>query len=510
MNRSEASSSNDGARTQISNGKGPPSTLTLLFLTLIAAVYIGATVFQPAEVYDEGLIVSGAEQVLHGHRPYLDFNTAYPPGQFYTIAFVFRMFGEGLLVERIWDSIWRWGIVVASFWLVYELWGQETNPLPLLCCITLVGGIGFRLYPLVTATLPCLCALSCTLRFLKTRNLHWIFGSGLLLGCTALYRHDLAVCAGIAVLGSVLRNRAAIICLIGGTLLIIGPIVAYLLITIPRHVLWQSFFEFPKVQLAARHIPLHFYLKHDRLRLLSLVLSPLVIMAFAATRALHKPAGGRSPIVILVVTASLTWILATQRLDTAHAFPSLMICLILLAGEVRSNIRIMHGMLIALATLFYGFIPAQAWVHQLQSLKPTQTSAIARADSVAIAPDQADAVRYLQDHLLAGNKVYVGTTSHSRIFINDALFPFLAERPLATRHYMWVPGVTNSVPVQSEIVKELKSNNVQYVVLFDAPTSTEENLSSVDSGVTLLDDYLKRNYREVAVSRRYHILQRVF
>jgi len=495
------------ATSQISNGKAPPSTLTLLFLTLIAAVYIGAMLLQPVEIYDEGLIVSGAEQVLHGHHPYLDFNTGYPPGQFYTIAFVFRMFGESLLAERIWDSIWRLGIVAASFWLGYELWGKEMNPLPLLCCITLVGGIGYRLYPMVTATLPCLCALSCTLRFLGKRNLHWIFGSGLLLGCTALYRHDLAACAGIVVLGSVLRNRVAIIRLVGGVLLVAGPIVAYLLITIPRHVLWQSFFEFPKLNAAARHIPL-MSLTHDRSSFLSLVLWPLAIIASAATRALRGPASERAPIAVVVLTAGLTWILATQRLDILHAFPSVMICLIILAGNVLPNVG--HGMLIALALFLYGFKPADRWKHQLLTLKLTQTSAISRADSVRIPSDQADAIRYLQAHLPTGNKVYVGTTSHSRVLTNDALFSFLAERPLATRHYMWIPGVTNNLPVQSEIVRELKNNGVQYAVLFDAPTSTEDNLSSVDSGVTLLDDYLKRNYREVTVLGRYHILQRVF
>jgi hypothetical protein len=185
-----------------------------------------------------------------------------------------------------------------------------------------------------------------------------------------------------------------------------------------------------------------------------------------------------------------------------------MICLIILAGNVLPNVGL--GILIALAFFLYGFKPADRWKHQLLTLKLTQTSAISRADSVRIPSDQADAIRYIQAHLPTGNKVYVGTTSHSHVLTNDALFPFLAERPLATRHYMWIPGVTNSLPVQSEIVRELKNNGVQYAVLFDAPTSTEDNLSSVDSGVTLLDDYLKRNYREVTVLGRYHILQRVF
>jgi len=90
------------------------------------------------------------------------------------------------------------------------------------------------------------------------------------------------------------------------------------------------------------------------------------------------------------------------------------------------------------------------------------------------------------DRILHGQHPYV-----------DALFPFLAERRHATRYDMWLPGVMNAAPAQSEVVRELESSAVAYVVLFAAPSSDEPNSSSIDSGVRILDDYLARRYRIV-------------
>ena len=475
--------------------------LALLFLAIVTAVYVLVVLLAPPRFYDEGLIVSGAQRILQGQHPYVDFNSGYPPGQFYTIALVFRIFGSSLLTGRIWDFVWRLAIIGAAYWLAHELAGEQTTLLPLMCCAALAGGVGFPLYPMISATLPCLCALSCALRFVRTQNLRWIFGAGLLLSCTAVFRHDLAACVGIVVLGSVLRNRRATFSLLTGMLLVAGPVIAYLLIEIPPHILQETFLEFPKLNATARHLPIlssPFFPGH--------LLLTLAIIGFAADEARRVPAGRRAPVLMMSAVAGLTLILATQRLDMAHAFPSVIICLIILAGYVPSNIA--RPVLITLATFLFGIFPLLTWAAQLRALTNTPASLITRAGGVRIPLDQARAVQYVQDHLPAGEKLYVGTTSHSRIWVNDALFPFLADRPQATRHYMWIPGLTNSVPVQSQIVHELEINGVQYVVLFNADRSSENNLSSLDSGVTRLDDYLNVMYGEVAVFGRYHILKR--
>src|SRR5437879_4208876 len=199
--------------------KNPPRRwLAPLLFFLLAAAYIGALLLFFPRVYDEGLIVSGAERILRGQRPYVDFMSGYPPGQFYTIALVFRVFGTGLLAERVWDSVWRLAMVAAAAWLARELTGKNFKVLPLAYSAALVGATQYRLYPMVSATLPCLCALSCALAFARTRNLGWIFGAGLFFGCTALYRHDLAVCTGVVVIASIWRAPRALVWLAAGFL----------------------------------------------------------------------------------------------------------------------------------------------------------------------------------------------------------------------------------------------------------------------------------------------------
>jgi 4-amino-4-deoxy-L-arabinose transferase-like glycosyltransferase len=88
--------------------------LPLIVFAIAAVALTGITVLEPPEPYDEGLIVSGAARILRGQHPYSDFNSGYPPGQFYTVAAVFRIFGPSLLSERVWDSLWRLAIVAAA------------------------------------------------------------------------------------------------------------------------------------------------------------------------------------------------------------------------------------------------------------------------------------------------------------------------------------------------------------------------------------------------------------
>jgi hypothetical protein len=457
----------------------------------------------PPGVYDEGLIVSGAGRILHGQLPYVDFNSGYPPAQFYTIALVFRIFGSNLLAERIWDALWRLALVGAAVWLAREVAGRSFRLLPLACCAALAGASGFRLYPMVVATLPCLCALSCALAFDRTRNLNWIFGAGLLLGCTAVYRHDLGAFAGVVVLGCVWRNGRAIGRLVVGTLVVVGPVAAYLVAVIPRRFLWESFVAFPGVNVAARHLPL----AGSPLELIGNVVLPAAILLLAAVDAWRAPAGRRKPAIAVAAMGAMTLTLATQRLDAIHAFPALVFCTVMLAGFGRLTLP--RGALMLSALFFYGMLASLEWNAGLRFIRLAPASGIARAGPVRIGVDEAEAVRYVEDHTAPGEKLYVGTTTHSRIFINDALFAFLADRPQATRYDMWLPGETNGARVQSEIVSALETGAVRYVVLFDAPRSNEPNLSSEDSGVRTVDDYLGRRYREVAVFGRYRILQRI-
>ena len=90
------------------------------------------------------------------------------------------------------------------------------------------------------------------------------------------------------------------------------------------------------------------------------------------------------------------------------------------------------------------------------------------------------------------------------------MFYFLAERHSATKYHELHPGLATTEEVQLEIIDELKRKNVKFIVLWSgAENVTEPNESSVSSGVTLLDDFIRTNYAPVMYFGPYKILQKL-
>jgi hypothetical protein len=72
----------------------------LLLVLLLSLAVVTPLVPRMINPYDEGMVAYGAERVLNGQRPAVDFYTPYGPGVFYLIAGAYQVFGTRLLVER--------------------------------------------------------------------------------------------------------------------------------------------------------------------------------------------------------------------------------------------------------------------------------------------------------------------------------------------------------------------------------------------------------------------------
>lgn len=81
------------------------------------------------------------------------------------------------------------------------------------------------------------------------------------------------------------------------------------------------------------------------------------------------------------------------------------------------------------------------------------------------------------------------------MFDKDISFYFLSGREAATRLYDLHPGVETTAPIQREMISDLEKKHVRYIVSDDWPFPVEPNAGGVSSGVTLLSDYIRQNYR---------------
>ena len=98
------------------------STLILCPALLLVSVVCHLPVLDMRlNVYDEGIILAGAERVVQGDVPYRDFWSMYPPGQFYTLAALFKLFGSSVLVERIYDLVVRSLLAMCAFLVTRKL-----------------------------------------------------------------------------------------------------------------------------------------------------------------------------------------------------------------------------------------------------------------------------------------------------------------------------------------------------------------------------------------------------
>jgi hypothetical protein len=95
--------------------------IVCLILSIASAVCHLPVLHMRLNVYDEGIVLVGADRVLQGHVLYRDFWSMYPPGQFYTLAFLFKLFGTSVLVERIYDLAVRSLLTLCGFLVTRKL-----------------------------------------------------------------------------------------------------------------------------------------------------------------------------------------------------------------------------------------------------------------------------------------------------------------------------------------------------------------------------------------------------
>ena len=530
-----------------------------LFILLFFYLWYGSN--RGINLNDEGAICTGAASILRGGVPYRDFWSIYGPGEFYLLAGLFKLFGTTLLTASVYTVFVEWIVAIFAYLLVKKL----TGPLgAAVSCIAVVVWLNFdryTLYPIVPALLFVLAGFLVLTYF--SFNLILNIVAGLLVGCAILVRHDLGVYgfAGLAVtvlgerlLDEELRNSTKhslrfasainpIFALSVGTAAVVLPVFLALLYTVPHRILYVTFIDFPFRSYAKyRSIPFstefvrfvssgglrdRVYEFIDAMAPLLIMLLPLfffcmtwvfVVMGWIKK---NRPLRERWLAAGLALFGFGLYYSVKVRPDHYHMVASVAISLILFPWlfQTAKGLVSMRWMSLSLQLVLIVCVAIlslkghQEKKRAIQDHNWIKIAGVDRARGILIPKEEVtsgltEAIDYIQRRTAPNQFIYVGDRRHDLIFINNALFYFLSDRASATRYTDLLPGVVTTSRVQSEIINDLKSHNVAYVVLCSMPLSNEPNKSSVSSGVTILDDFIRNNYKSVAEFGKYSILQR--
>jgi hypothetical protein len=182
---------------------------------------------------EEGFMLVFPERVLDGDLPNRDFLHLYGPGSLWVLAGVFKVLGTSLTVERLVALLQQVGVVLGVYALARH-WGRTVAlPCALISLVIIVPSIGLTALGWVGGVALGLLGLALALEGRRRADdrrarLCTLFG-GVLLGFALLYRLDLILAVGLAVLVMIRGLDAARVRrLLGGVAIGVSPYVIHL------------------------------------------------------------------------------------------------------------------------------------------------------------------------------------------------------------------------------------------------------------------------------------------
>jgi hypothetical protein len=504
--------------------------------------------------YDEGFAMFGPIRILNGDLPYKDFWAIYPPGQFYILAAIIKIFGPNLINARLYDTLIRLLMVIGLYLIVKRVASPSLALFSSGITTLLLASAGFYSYAVFPTMTLGIWSIWCFVNFTENGHDRWLMIAGFLLGIAAIIRWDIALYALISLLVSSyafifthqlqvsedLPSRSCI-------RLFIGPLVRMHKLLMPFLVLagmtyvyfglmsgWENLFDqvffFPTVVLHnIRWLPyptviprnyifneiwLSFYIP---LIVFLITFIALIIKAYSRHPSLDKRF---FTLLSLLLFGVLLFNQALSRNDKIHIipasiliFPVVVVLFQLVTSTNRTRISFFtRGFLEVLLLGLLAFYVPNSFVTLLITLKNDAPwschSSLPILSCTVISADEEQAASYIKTQTLPGDRIFVGNRKHTSIFVNDIGFYYLSERLSVSRFNELYPGVATTLPVQRQIVDELEKNRVAWVVLVDITDPKEQNLSSNDSGVVILDEYIRNHYVENKMFGKYQVMKR--
>lgn len=520
-----------------------PIPAAILVLLCVSFLTFFVTENKRITLFDEGVILVGAERVSGGAVLHRDFYFNYGPAQLYILSFLFRIFSPSVWVERAWDALARSCVVLFVFLLCVRVGSRRAAWLAAFASLILLAHFGFHGYPVFPALASALASTVCLYAvFEKSRSTFWLAAGGLCNGITFLFRYDIGLFAfgAEAILltawllaqsgqtGGASRALFGLTRFLAGFAIIAVPLgAAYLLFGVARDFLFDVV-SFSGSYIATRSLPFPGLNVLKRSPSEAAVYLPVIVMAATA---LAIPFSWRrkknDPVLwVAALLLALTGVffakgfVRVSAIQMALAIISSIALVTLVANRLSTFPRFIRlavgGALTAagLCTLIAGFGDlksgrqnAVAWIGNAGC---RASAGIERLGCYTVDESHAAAIRYLERVTTPADPIFVGNGRHDKLFINDIAFYFLAGRVPATKWYQFDPGLQTKAQLQREMVGELSRRCPPFIVLESEWDKMEEaNASAVSSGVTILDDYLRTHFTLAARFGSIRILRNI-
>ncbi len=519
-------------------------------------------------IYDEGLILTGAMRVLAGQVPHHDFYANYGPGQFYVLAGIFRLFGESILVERLYDLFLKAFIGALVYKTVLAYCRRS-----IAICAALVSLLWFfglnemAGNPIVpVAFLNLVASILILPVFLRPLSAKRMLAAGAVAGMGALVRYD----TGIALFGvqaSVvaiatylrvsdtkdrLRNFVSTFWpYLVGFAAVTLPALLYYLSRAPIYDFVYDIFIYPsKYYHRGRNLPFPgIHLKGlDELGIYfdaAIICISLYIALIGRSRSskidvCNSPAakqGVRGFLITFGLLALAMYFKGIVRVSLIHMYLSILPSVLLMAvlfqhrmtftRPLRICITLVCSLFVLTAGLsslreirtlhlYQAFLPGNIWLSARGALPETKVTWCNNENpltkGICFFPDNShiQTIEFIRSHTGPDQKLFVGLTKSDIVFANDNIIYFASQRLPATKWSHFDPYLQNTYEIQAQMIQEFEATPPPYIVLDSEYDSTREpNDSSRSTGVTLLDEYIRSKYQKVESFGHFFIWQRI-
>lgn len=500
---------------------------TLILLALIVFfLFLGINL--DINIYDEGIALVGAENILNGKLPYLDFWTIYSPGWFLLLSLWLTFFGK----QIIWIRILTTTINALNLLIFYHIIKKETQQEFISLTLTIILTGLFSLNPFYARNVPfAITLLLLSLYLLLTNIKHKYIYLGLLTGILFTIRHDFAFYLSLILISFWMykllldKSNFQIKEIKGFFLTFLIFLSFFVSVSFSLNFLEefiQDAIVFPLSHFReTRSLPFpnpieiilnpNFSLltKANKLWEAFVFYFPLIVLTTFFVFFLFKKISIKNTDNFLILSILGTIFLSFQALtrsDVEHIIPAIVFSLFSFAKLVMNFLNKRKFLIFALMLTFIIPPSFKKIINVSTIVLPGKSIELASpyAKFIKIRSEFSyynDLMKHISENCKNG-RIFSGVRRHDRIYINDVIIYYLIGKEPPTKYYELHPGVATSRTVQERIISDLNKEKVDCIVLYDTEVIEKQNYK----GSNVLDHFINENFELNKVFGKYWFL----